>query len=143
MIDTGSARLRVEAIASAPLSWPHLVEAIVAAKDDHDDRVAVAAYRRMLALSPAEAKEAQEGLRRIAKKGGLAADDAKAALVEARDDEVLPLLAADRAAKSPLSRADLAERYAALGQLSLALPFVADPDARVRARAACAIVAED
>jgi hypothetical protein len=141
MIDDASTRVRIEAILSAPLSWAHLLEAIVEAAKDHDDRVAAAAWSRLTELGGKERDEALVALRELAAGDGLAADRAKQALVNARDPEVVPLLASDVKAASAEQRAEAAERYARLGQVTQALGLVADRDAMVRARAACAILA--
>lgn len=141
MIDGASTRVRIEAILSAPLSWAHLVEAIVAASEAHEDRIAAAAFSRMTALGGAERETALAALREMAAGDGLAADAAKQALVDAADPQVVPLLAADVTSVSSTQRASTAERYAKLGQVRQALGFVADRDVAVRARAACAILA--
>lgn len=141
MIDGASTRVRIEAILSAPSSWPHLLEAIVDASKDHDDRVAAAALSRMTELGGVERDEALAKLRELAADDGLAADRAKQALVDAGDRQVVPLLASDVKAASAEQRAEAAERYARLGQVTEALGLVADRDVTVRARAACAILA--
>ena len=142
-IDGASTRVRIEAILSAPLSWAHLLEAIVDASEAHDDRVATAALSRMTSLGGEEREAALVALRKLAAGDGLAADAAKQALVDANDAQVVPLLAAGASSASARERASTAERYARLGQVRQALGFVADRDVTVRARAACAILAID
>jgi hypothetical protein len=140
MIDDASTRVRVEAIASAPLAWAYLVEAIVAAASSTDPRVAVAANARRLELGGDDRKAALAALRAVAKDGGLGAEAARAALVAAADREVVPLLASDASSKSAVQRATAARQYATLGQVGEAAALLGDADAAVRTRAACAIL---
>ena len=140
VIDEASTRVRVEAIASAPLSWAYLVEAIVEAAASDDPLVAVAANARRIELGGDDRKAALAALRAVAKEGGLAAEAARAALVDAGDRDVVPLLSSDAASKSAEQRATAARQYAVLGQVGEAAALLADADAGVRTRAACAIL---
>jgi hypothetical protein len=140
MVDGAATPVRIEAIASAPLSWGHLVEAIVDASEDADGRVAAAALARLASI-PSERAKALKALVQLAKGRSLGVDAAKQALVDAGDASVVPLLSADVKATSASQRADAAVRYAQLGRVDAALDLVADRDATVRARAACAILA--
>lgn len=140
MIDDASTRIRVEAIESAPLSWPYLAEAIVAASKGDDARVAVAALARVTELSDKERPDALAALRTHAKERGLAGEEARTALASLGDSQVVPLLSTDASAKSANQRAGAAQGYARLGAMGPALQLLADRDASVRARAACAIL---
>jgi len=139
-IDEAPTRIRVEAITSAPLSWAHLVEAIVAAAESEDEAVAVAALGRMTELGGKERNDALKRLRALAKGDLPPAAAARQALVAARDGTVAPLLDQDARAKSPAQRADSAIGFAELGKVDKALALLGDQDARVRVRAACAIL---
>jgi len=140
LIDEAPTRIRVEAIASAPLSWAHLLEAIVAAAESEDDAVVVAALGRMTELGGKERDQALTGLREIAKGDLPPADAARQALVVARDGTVAPLLDQDARAKSAQQRAQSAAGFAKLGKVDKALALLGDQDPRVRIRAACAIL---
>jgi hypothetical protein len=141
-MDEAPARQRVEAIASAPLSWAHLVEAIVQAREAHEPRVEVAALARALELDGDERSAALKRLRALAKSKSVAAEAARSALVAARDGEAAGLIAARASAASPLERARVAEQLAQLGAYKAALRLLGDPDGRVRGAAACALLAE-
>ena len=140
LIDEAPSRIRVEAIESAPLSWAHLLEAIVAAADTEDEPVAVAALGRLTELGGKERAEAIKRLRKIAKGDLLPADAARLALVRAGDDTVVALLDQDAKAKSVEQRGRSAAGYAQLGKVEKALAMLGDLDVRVRVRAACAIL---
>ncbi len=140
LIDEAPSRIRIEAIKSAPLSWAHLLEAIVAAAETEDDDVVVAALGRLTELGGKERKEAIERLRNVATGDVPPADAARLALVRAGDRTVVPLLDQDAKAKSAEQRGRSAVRYAQLGRVDKALAMLGDVDARVRVRAACAIL---
>src|SRR5262245_30283320 len=70
LIDEAPARVRVAAIQGAPLSWPHLLEAIVDASKGTDDRVVAAALGRMTELGEKERAGALKRLRKLAKGEG-------------------------------------------------------------------------
>jgi hypothetical protein len=142
-IDEAPSRIRVEAIASAPLAFPHLTEAIVEALGTPDDRVKVAAMSRMTELTPKERSRALKGLRKLARDKGVVGEAARRALVRAGDGQVRKLLAHDARAASALQRGRAAARYARIGAMNEALTLLADQDAHVRARAACAILGVD
>ena len=143
MIDDASTRVRVEAIASAPLSWPHLLEAIVDASKGDDRVVAVAALARLTELKQSQRAAALDKLRELAKDDGLVGERARAALAKVGDARVVPLLNVDAKAKSAEQRALAAADYARLGAVGPALSLLADRDAHVRSRAACAILEMD
>jgi len=141
MIDGASTRVRVEAIASVPLSWPHLRRAVIAASKGDDRVSAVAALARLAELGGESRAEAIDQLRKHAETSGLVAERARVALARLGDGQVVPLLVADADAASAEQRAKAAQQYARLGKVSAALRLLADHDARVRSRAACAILA--
>jgi hypothetical protein len=140
LIDEAPSRVRVAAIVSAPLSWPSLLEAIVDASKTSDERVQAAAFGRMTELGGKERTRALKALRKLARGEGESAEEARRALVAARDASVVPLLSGEARAKSAFSRGRAAERYAKLGAVDKALALLGDQDAHVRSRAACALV---
>jgi hypothetical protein len=141
-MDDAPARQRVEAIASAPLSWAHLAEAVAESREAHDPRVEAAALARSLELESDERKAALARLRELATKKTLAAEAARAALVEARDGEAASLIAQRGKSPSAVERSLVAQQLARLGAYAAAMRFLGDRDARVRSAAACAILAE-
>jgi hypothetical protein len=144
MIDDGPTRVRVVAIQRAPLSWPHLAEAVSdAVAKATDDQVVAAASTRALELGGKDRDAALAKLRDVAKQKGPAGELARQGLVAAGDATVVTLLDADAKAKSALTRARAAVWYANLGRVDRAVAMLGDADAHVRARAACAILEMD
>ncbi len=139
LIDKGAPTVRIEAIASAPLGWAHLLEAVVDAADDDETRVAVAALTRMLELED-KRKKATEKLRVIAKERGLAAREAQHALAKFGDKSVLPLVEQRIKAASVGERSAAAAELAALGEANRAALLLGDQDAGVRSNTVCAIL---
>lgn len=139
LIDKAAPRVRIEAIASAPIGWAHLLEAVVEAAKAEETRVQVAALARMLELDK-ERKDAIDKLQKIAKGRGLAAREAQRVLVKAGDKSILASLQARAKAKSAGERSEVAADFAALGEATRAAALLGDEDAEVRSRAACAIL---
>ena len=139
IIDKAAPRVRIEAIASAPIGWAHLLEAVVDASKAKEDRVAVAALERMLELEK-ERPEAIKKLQTIAKGRGLAARAARRVLAKAGDKTVTKLIEADAKAVSSTERREAAVDFAALGDATRAAAFLGDQDAHVRSEAVCAIL---
>jgi len=142
-IDHGSTAQRIEAIASAPLSWPALVVAIEDAAASPDERVAVAAFERHGELGGELRTNALARLRTLAGGDGLAALEARRVLVRLGDRAGAELLERDAKSKSYVQRSEAARGYARLGEMGQALALVVDADARVRVAASCAILGVD
>ena len=138
-IDEAPTAARIEAINGVPLSWAHLLEAIVEASSSEDEQVAVAALARMVELGGKERDASIEALRGHAK-GTTVAEQAKLALVRAGDKKVIASLKADASAKSAETRREAASSLARIGAFGEALKLLADKDATVRAQSACAIL---
>jgi HEAT repeat protein len=139
LIDKGSPRVRIEAIASAPIGWAHLLEAVVDASDAEEGRVAVAALRRMLELEK-ERPDAIKKLEKVAKGRGIAARAAQRALAEAGVDSVSKLIAPKVKSVSATERSEAAVDFARLGDATHAAALLGDKDLGVRSHAACAIL---
>ena len=139
LIDKGAPRVRIEAIASAPIGWAHLLEAVVDAAEDDEPRVAVAANARLLEVE-SERDKAIERLRKTAKGRGQAAVDAQRALVVAKDASVTAAIEARAKGKSGEERSQAAEDFAHLGDANRAAALLGDQDVKVRSDAACTIL---
>jgi hypothetical protein len=132
----------VAAIDDAPFSWPTLGQAVVAAAEDSDPEVAVAAQARLLDQSDRR-QATLKTLRELATVPGRAGARAKQVLAHAGDASVVPLLERDAGAKSAVQRSAAGQQLARLGKLKSAVRLLGDSDARVRAAVACAIVRLD
>lgn len=104
-----------------------------------DTAVRVAALGK-LALRSNLRDRALEALGPIAAGEDRAANAAKVAMATARDRRVVPLLVKDLSSTIPDVRAWAASTLAGMHELQEAAPALADDDADVRGRAACAIV---
>lgn len=136
----GPATTRVMAINLANLGDAPQKEAVVKASESGEGPVRVAALSRMTELKEQRAKALEE-------LGSLAAGDsrernaARSALVRAHDRRVVQLLADDTRAPEPGVRAWAAGELASMKEFPQAAQVLADDDASVRTRAACAILA--
>ncbi len=139
-IDEAPSRTRVMAIQGAPLSWAHLLEAVVGAQQATDERVKVAALARISELSGDERSQSLDALIEVAKGDGLAAEQARDALASARDRRVIPLLSKDAKATAAVDRRRAASAYAQVGAIKELMALLADKDATVRGHAGCAIL---
>ncbi len=139
LIDKASPRVRIEAIASAPIGWAHLLEAVVDASKDEEERVAVAALTRMLELGK-ERPDAVKKLQKIAKSKTIAARAAQRALAIAGDKSVTKLLEPKAKAPTATERSEAAVDFARLGDATRAASLLADKSAQVRSDAVCAIL---
>ncbi|MDI1448223.1 hypothetical protein [Polyangium sp. 6x1] len=147
-IEVGSTRERVFAIHAATLDTPSVREALVKARGDTDEDVAIAALGRGLEMAPAEGEGAKpkeraeitQKLLGIAKGKGMRALLAKAALARAGAREVLPLLTEDARSKSEQARKVAGTSLVALGELGRAALLAVDADPRVRTGVACAML---
>ncbi|HVK64871.1 MAG TPA: hypothetical protein VM694_10365 [Polyangium sp.] len=147
-IETGSTRERVFTIHAATLDTPSVREALVKARSDADEDVAIAALGRGLEMAPAEGEGAKpkeraeitQKLLGIAKGKGIRALLAKAALARAGAREVLPLLTEDARSTSEQARKVAGTSLVALGELGRAALLAVDADPRVRTGVACAML---
>jgi HEAT repeat protein len=140
LVDGASTRVRRHAIEEAPLTWAHLVEAIVDASKSPDDAVAASALGRIAEIGGKEREPALVRLRELAKQRGLGGEAARKALAAAGDASAADLVASDAKASSVLVRREAATRLARMGSVGHAVPLLADVDPSVRSTAACAIL---
>jgi HEAT repeat protein len=136
----GGAPNKVMAINLARLDDEPQKKAVVAASESTDGPVKVAALGR-LTEDPALRPAALEALALIAVGDGHGRNAARSALAKARDRRVVSLLAEDTAAAEPGVRAWAAQELASMKEFPQAAQVLADTDASVRTRAACAILA--
>lgn len=139
-IRDGATRTQIVAIREANGRWPDVAQAIRDASEGHDVRVVVAALTRMNAFEESDRAVARRRLLSMAEGDGLGAFDARHALAMVGDARVAKLLEKDLDATSWLDRSQAAGDLVALGQLAKAARALADPDAYVRARTACAVM---
>jgi HEAT repeat protein len=136
-IAAGARVTRLAAMAEAPVDRADLVAALKTASEDDDPPIRIAALARLADAGNASARTALEAL---ASPGLPAATQARFALAETGDRRVQAWLEEDLAAKQPEDRLGAAVALSTLGVPARAAPLLADEDAHVRARAACAIV---
>jgi hypothetical protein len=148
-IAQGTTRERVFAIRAALLDVPALRDAVLAARTDVDEDVALVALERGLSIFPADAEEqAKRGERkavidRLLKMGqgtSVRALLAKGALAGAKVREVLPLLTQDARSNVDQVRKSAGMSLTLMGELGQAAVLAVDPDQRVRTGVACAIL---
>ena len=147
-IEVGSTRERVFAIHAATLDAAVVRDALVKARGDTDEDVAIAALGRGLEMAPAEGEGARpkeraeitQKLLGMAKGKGMRALLAKAALARAGAREVLPLLTEDTRSASEQARKVAGTSLVALGELGRAALLAVDADPRVRTGVACAML---
>jgi hypothetical protein len=139
-MDGGVAQTRVMAIQLADLGDEAQRTLVEKASEDGEGPVRVAALSRLT-----ERKEHKE--RALTELGAIAAGDsternaARSALVKARDRRVVQLLAEDTRAQEPGVRAWAAGELASMKEFPHAAQPLADAEASVRTRVACAILA--
>jgi hypothetical protein len=143
-IASASPSVRVAAIDGARLSWQELRDALAKALDESDPEVASAAASRLLeggdAGTVAQQASSLTRLRALARGVGPGAERARGVLVRRRDAGVSVLVARDAKASSGVDRARAADAWVRLGEHGRAVAMLADPDSRVRAAAACALL---
>lgn len=139
-MDGGVAQTRVMAIQLADLGDEAQRALVEKASEDGEGPVRVAALSRLT-----ERKEHKD--RALTELGAIAAGDsnernaARSALVKARDRRVVQLLAEDTRAQEPGVRAWAAGELASMKEFPHAAQPLADAEASVRTRVACAILA--
>jgi hypothetical protein len=144
-VDAGSTHERLHAIAALRLDHPDMLAALEKASTDADPEVAIGALARLVdapkdradALSKLEAYAA---LAKGGPGGGVLAERAKIALATAGDLRVQAWIEADLKSGLAYERVGAVSDLAALGRVARGAPVLADVDAGVRTRAACAIL---
>jgi hypothetical protein len=140
-IKSGPDADRLHAVAIAPLSSVFLLEALRKAAKDDSPAVRVAVLSR-LAESKDDRTVALSSLEALAQSDGSATRArARFALAAVGDARVQGWLVTDLADKDPEVRVSAARGLAGLGVAGRAAALLADPDASVRTRAACAVLA--
>jgi len=130
---------RMMAIALASLDEPVLKQAVGVSSEGNDLDVRVAALRKLTQDSKLRAKALLE-LGHQATAGASVSRAARSAMAAAGDRRVVSLLAADTHDVQPDVRAWAAAELAAMGELAHAAQPLADRNASVRTRTACAIL---
>lgn len=138
-LDESGATNKVMVINLADLSDDAEKKAVVAASESTDPQVQVAALSRMTE-DAALRDAALDKLGQIAVSSGLGRNAARSALAKAKDRRVVGLLAEDVSSEQPGTRAWAAQQLAGMKEFPQAAPALADDDASVRTRAACAIL---
>ena len=128
---------RVFAIAVAALEVGSLREAVLAARKDADQDVALAAWQRSLEEKKADRGQAISKLMEMGKGSGLRAMLAKMALARAGAREVLPQ---DARSKVDQERKVAGTGLATLGELGQAAVLAVDENPQVRTGVACAML---
>jgi HEAT repeats len=128
---------RLQAIAQAPLDRGGVLNAVQKAAADDDLALRVAALARLAETRTAGAIEALESL---ARPDSPVASHARFALAVSGDRRVQAWIEQDLGAEPSDLRLAAAMELAALGVAARGAPLLADPDARVRLRAACTMI---
>ncbi len=148
-IAMGPQRVRLQAIAQAPLERPGVLDAVKHAASEEDLEVRVGALARLAsATGPRDASagrhalasDAVAALEGLAQPGSPVAQRARFALASAGDRRVQAWIEGDLGAPAPEDRLGAAASLATLGVPARAAPLLADGDPSVRVRAACTIV---
>jgi HEAT repeat protein len=143
-IEGGPRQTRLQALALAPLDAAHrplLLPLVEKAAGDDDLEVRVSALSRQAEAGAPGAPGAVQQLEGLAQPGSPVSGRARFALAAAGDRRVQAWLEQDLAADAPESRLFAAAALATLGVAARGAPLLGDPDASVRMRAACTIVA--
>lgn len=146
-IEHGPTKDRIYAILVAPLSSAVIRAAVIKAKKDPDEGVALIALSRHIQASPenggasaADRAAAVTELLKVANATTTRALLARSMLVQARAREVLPILERDVRSSDERVREAAATGLASLGELPAAAGLLGDAAVRVRITAACAIL---
>jgi hypothetical protein len=136
-LQRGPTQTRLQALAQSPVAAKELRPIVQEMADSDDGDIRVAALARLANEKDARAVEKLEAL---AQPGSPLALRARMALASAGDRRVQAWLESDLVASESSDRLAAATALASLGVAARAAPLLADPDARVRTRAACAIL---
>ncbi|MFW5740307.1 MAG: HEAT repeat domain-containing protein [Myxococcota bacterium] len=136
----GIARDRAMAIAMVPLDEPGFRELVGELAKEAEPAVRVAALAK-LATDPKAGAEARKELGALAVSERPGADKARAAMARIGDDRVTKLLLKQAKSADERERREALAGFLALEDYARAAFFMADPDAGLRTRAACEILA--
>jgi hypothetical protein len=136
-IESGARVARLQALAEASLERHDLLLAVQKAASDEDLEVRVAALGRLAGRRDSHAVMELEGL---AHPGSSVAAAARLVLAEVGDRRVQAWIEEDLHSEQPEVKLAAATALAELGVAARAAPLLADRDASVRVRSACAIV---
>jgi hypothetical protein len=136
-IRSGPRVTRLQALAQAPFDRPGLAEAVRKAATDDDRLVRIAALARLVGEHD---PRAVVDLETLGSPGSPVADRARLASAMAGDRRVQSWIEERLASGGDDDRLAAAVALAALGVEARAAPLLADPIARVRARASCVIL---
>jgi hypothetical protein len=137
-IAADSPRYRLQAIAQVPVADPGVIVALRAAATDADSAVRIAALEQLVRARDRAARSEMEAM---AASGSPQAMRARYALAMTGDRAVEVWIERDLSAAACDDRLDAAVALGSLGVPARAAPLLADASARVRARAACTILA--
>jgi len=140
VIDRGTERERLEALAVSPLA-PELMDSLHHASIDAGDAsVEVAAFGRLIE-NPHDRAVAISALEAFAAQHDENGSRARLILAEAGDTRIQAWIEADLRAATPRSRIDAATALAALGRSARGALLLADADPEVRTRVSCTLLA--
>jgi len=136
-IESGPLRTRLQALAQAPLERDDLLAVVRNAATSDDVEVRAAALAR---LSETKDARAIDELESLARAGSPVAERARFALARSGDRRVQAWIEQDLGAERPEVRLAAMTELAAMGRAGRGAPLLADGDAGVRVRAACALM---
>jgi hypothetical protein len=139
-LEQGSEDERRLAIRLAPTSDERVLAALDRGRTDANPEVRVIVLARLLGVK-ARAAEAAKGLREMATRKDVSADEARAALAAVGDRSVVPLLVAQSQKGEPWQRGRSAVALYRLGETVPAARALADADPGVRIAVSCGILA--
>jgi hypothetical protein len=140
-IAQGAQAERLHALYVTPMDHSVLLAAVTAAAKDEDPAVRVTALARLSDLAGSARSRAVTELEELAQPGARTASKARLALAAAGDRRVQWWLEQSLQATAAEERLEAALALARLGMAARAAPLLADPEPRVRAHAACDIMA--
>ena len=139
-LDEGPSAVRIAALSQADLGDDAQLALVVKASESGDGAVKVAALSRLTERKEKRVKALEE-LGTLAAGSGVERNAARSAMAKAHDRRVVSLLVEDTRATEPGVRAWAAGELAAMHEYPQAAQVLADDDASVRTRVACAILA--
>jgi HEAT repeat protein len=133
----GPTPTRLQALAQSPANAKEFVPVVQELAESDDLEIRLAALARLASAKDARAVEKLEAL---ARPGSPVAQRARLGLASAGDRRVQAWVEGDLAAPEAAERLAAATALASMGVAARAAPLLADPDARVRMRAACTML---
>lgn len=140
VMQEGIARDRAMAINMVPLGEAGFRELVEKLAQQAEPQVRVAALAK-LALDPKSKAEARKKLGELAASERPGAGEARSAMARIGDRRVMQLLLKQAKSSDRQSRREAMQAFLALDDYARAAFFMADPDAGLRTRAACEILA--